>query len=78
MASPIAPVVNSLDHLNGQVDTSSVLGSVNQSVLKKEIQDRTIKIICKTACKPGLVLQGIKVFVPLDRVEAVGTHGRNT
>ena len=78
MASPIAPVVNSLDHLNGQVDTSSVLGPVNQSVLKKEIQDRTIKIICKTACKPGLVLQGIKVFVPLDRVEAVGTHGRNT
>ena len=78
VASPIAPVVNSLDHLNGQVDTSSVLRSVNQSVLKKEIQDRTIKMICKTACKPGLVLQGIKVFVPLDRVEAVGTHGRNT
>ena len=51
---------------------------MSQLELKKEVQDRTVKIICKSSCKSGLVLQGIKALVPLERVEAIGTHGRNT
>ena len=58
--------------------SNGVLGPMSQSEIKKEVQERTVKIICKTSCKPGLVLQGIKTFVSLDRVEAIGTHGRNT
>ena len=45
---------------------------------KKEIKSRTVKISCKRACKAADVLQSIKGILPLECVEAIGTHGRNS
>ena len=45
---------------------------------KKEIQSRTLKILTKTPCKDATVLTGLKSVISLDRVEAIGTHGKNT